>query len=299
MNSLTLEDLGLLGEEALKARLDSINNLVDFGFYVYPCFAITPFGCSCKLKHKNKKEWGKHPSGHASHKVASCDPRAKLWWIENPYDNIAINPEKSGFVVIDVDPRSGGHKSLEKFLSDCDVVLPKTVTTLTGVYETAEGESVRGFHLWFKAPENANFVQNLNHLGYEGVDVKYNGGVMAPPSRHSSGVTYEWAEELSPFEISFAELPDALTKKLTRKFRRPISVPIYEGNRVVGLHKLACRVAYRMGVETPEKAEAVLNVMLEYNASMVHPPLERFGADAAEKHILNAINWIAGQSDER
>jgi hypothetical protein len=78
-----------------------------------------------------------------------------------------------------------------------------------------------------------------------------------------------------------------------------LNSPLYEGNRVVGLYKLACQVAYRLGVETQEKENHVLALMLNFNSTMVHPPLELGGADAAEKHILNAIEWIAGQTDAR
>lgn len=321
MNIVTLEDLGLLSTKALEERLQAVCSLIDYGFYVYPCYAISPFGCSCKLKHKDKKEWGKHPTGHSSHKIASCDSRVKMWWVENPYDNVAINPQFSGCVVIDVDPRSGGHDSWIKFLEDFQIDIPNTVQTLTGVYTLPDGSTMRGFHLWFRVSEDKSFVQNLNHLGYEGIDIKYNGGVMAPPSNHSSGVSYEWAEGKSPLEIEIAELPTELELKIARKHKRLIptdqfvgyalpsspkesieellSTPLYEGNRVVGLYKLACQVAYRLGVETPEKENEVLSLMLDFNASMVHPPLELGGADAAEKHILNAIEWIVGQTNAR
>lgn len=322
MNKVTLGDLGILSTKALEERFRAVCSLIDFGFYVYPCYAISPFGCSCKLKHKEKKEWGKHPTGRSSHKIASRDPRVKTWWVENPYDNVAINPQFSGCVVIDVDPRSGGHNSWIKFLEDFQIEIPNTVQTLTGIYDLKDGSSMRGFHLWFRVTEDSGFVQNLNHLGYDGIDIKYNGGVMAPPSNHSSGVSYEWAAGNSPTEIDIAELPTELGKKIRRKQSRLfprdqfvgyalpsanpkesieqlLSTPLYEGNRVVGLYKLASQVAYRLGVETPEKEHKVLEIMLNYNASMVHPPLELGGADAAEKHILNAIEWIAGQTNDR
>lgn len=319
MTSLTLKDLGFLSQKEIKDRLDEVELLIQCGFHIYPCYAVFPTGCACKLKHKDKKEWGKHPTGRASHKIASCDPRAKEWWVDHPYDNVAINPQLSGCVVIDVDPRSGGHRSWIKFIEDFQIEIPSTVQTLTGVYPLDDGSSMRGFHLWFRVSEGSSFVQNLDSLGYQGIDIKYNGGVMAPPSKHSSGVSYEWAAGRSPSDLEIAALPTELAEKILRKQRRWIpseqivgyalpatpkesieellSAPLREGNRVVGLYKLTCQVAYRLGVETPEKEKQVLSTMLDFNASMVHPPLELGGADAAEKHILNAISWIWGQTN--
>jgi hypothetical protein len=321
MTSLTLKDLGLLSQDELAHRLDEVDLLIQCGFHIYPCYAVTPFGCACKLKHKDKKEWGKHPTGRSSHKTASSLPAVKLWWVENPYDNVAINPELSGCVVIDIDPRSGGHISWENFLKKHEIELPNTVMTLTGEYVTSENEKLRGYHLWFRVQEPASFIQNFTELGYEGIDVKYNGGVMAPPSRHASGVTYEWAPGKSPLDVEIAELPDPLLKLIRRKVGRSVrhsqsvgykypralasetveellSVPLLEGNRVVGLYKLTCRVAYRLGVNTPDKVQEVTNLMLHFNQTMVIPPLEGSGADNPDLHIRNAIDWIARNTDD-
>jgi hypothetical protein len=319
MTSLTLEDLGLLSQNALASRLNEVERLIKSGFYIYPCYAVTPYGCSCNLKHKDKKEWGKHPTGRASHKQASNSQNVKLWWIENPYDNVGINPELSGCVVIDIDPRSGGHIAWQDFLEKSEIEVPMTVKTLTGEYETADGQKLRGYHLWFRVRAGLSFIQNFTELGYEGIDIKYNGGVIAPPSRHSSGVTYEWATGQSPQDIEIAELPGELEQLILRKSRRHVhasevvgyeyprelatlsveqllSEPLHEGNRVVGLYKLTCRVAYRLGVSTSEEADAVAELMLNFNQNMVIPPLEVGGADCAEKHIRNAISWIAGNT---
>jgi hypothetical protein len=321
MTSLTLKDLGLLSQEELTNRLDEIQLLIQHGFHIYPCYAVFPSGCACKHNHKDKKEWGKHPTGRASHRTASSSPSGKLWWVENPYDNVAINPELSGCVVIDIDPRSGGHLSWERLLNKYKIELPNTVMTLTGEYLTSENETMRGYHLWFRVQEPASFIQNLSELGFEGIDIKYNGGVMAPPSRHSSGVTYAWASGKSPFDLEIAELPDALAQLIRRKTGRSLrhtqsvgykypralatesveellSTPILEGNRVVGLYKLTCRVAYRLGVNTPAMVEEVTNLMLNFNQTMVIPPLEGSGADSPDLHIRNAIEWIARNSDD-
>jgi hypothetical protein len=233
---------------------------------------------------------------------------------------VAINPELSGCVVIDIDPRSGGHISWEQFLMKHKIEIPQTVTTLTGEYLTDDNQTMRGYHLWFRVQEPGSFIQNFTELGYEGIDVKYNGGVMAPPSRHSSGVQYEWASGRSPFDVDIAELPEDFAQLIRRKAGRSLrytksvgykypsalatesveellSTPLHEGNRVVGLYKLTCRVAYRLGVSTPSMVEEVTNLMLNYNQTMVIPPLEGHGADSPDLHIRNAIEWIARNSD--
>lgn len=323
MTQISLSEIGYLTPRQVLDKCKSISSLLSNDFYVYPCHGVTIFGCGCGKAHSDPKEWGKHPSGGASSKLATIEPAAITWWLNNPLDNVAINPKMSGCVVIDIDPRSGGHLSWQRLIAEHGLEVPHTVKTLTGTTQFPDGSEMRGSHLWYKVKEGASFHGNLNHLGLYGIDIKHNGGVMAPPSRHGSGAIYEWGVAAAPNETAIADLPielEALIIKtpgipssknervgyaLPRSYSKLqveelLAEPLLEGHRVVGIYQLTCKVAYRLGVDTPEEQDEVLRIMLQYNSEKVHPPLGNDCFDHVERHIRNAISWVAscGGSNE-
>ena len=97
-----------------------------------------------------------------------------VWWEEWPEANIGIaTGELSGFVVFDADGPEGV-AVLESFN------LPATWVSRTS----------RGVHYFFKHPglPTSNRVKIRPKL-----DLRGDGGyVIAPPSRHASGLRYEW-----------------------------------------------------------------------------------------------------------
>ena len=72
----------------------------------------------------------------------------------------------SGLVVFDVDERSGGTPQ----------GFAPTLTVRTG----------NGFHFYYEVKDGATFPGKYR----QGVDIKYNGYVVAPPSIHPSGLVY-------------------------------------------------------------------------------------------------------------
>lgn len=322
MTSLRLADLGYRGPAEIDGRVAEIVALAELGFELYPCWGIGNNGCDCGKAHKDPKEWGKHPArGAATNLVTSKPDLARKWWAENWNDNVGANPMAMGAVVIDVDPRSGGHRSWPALLEELGMSAPITVTTITGEYSVGGSMRIRGHHYWFKAPEDSKYLANLDSLGYGGIDVKHNGGVLVPPSRHSSGVQYSWLQGRSPYEVQMVPIPEALNRLIQRpQFQNPkpreqvvgYRVPptrdsrsvrallgehLYEGGRAVGLYRLACRLAFRLGVETESKANVVRELLLDYNNSKVHPPLEWAAPDNAGYQIERAIQFVRWSRD--
>jgi len=123
------------------------------GWYVLP------------LNPKGKEPFTKYaPHGFKS---ATNDPNLAIkWWSAHPDLNIGIACAKSGLVVFDVDERSGGTTQ----------GLAPTLTIRTG----------NGFHFYYEAKADARFPGKLR----QGVDIKFNGYVVAPPSIHPSGEIY-------------------------------------------------------------------------------------------------------------
>lgn len=123
------------------------------------------------------------------------------WWRKWPTANIAvITGLASGVVVLDVDG-DPGLDSLRPY------EIPKTPRVRTG----------RGRHYYFRAPDAPLQTQQWPDL--LGVELKADGAyVVAPPSRHVSGVIYTWE---IPLDAGFAPCPDWLLERCQRRHDHP------------------------------------------------------------------------------
>jgi hypothetical protein len=114
---------------------------------------------------------------HGKDDATTDEEVIESWWRRWPEAIIGVRP-LAGFVVLDVDPRSGGDRSLRRLL-DRHGPLPETVVTRTGG---------GGLHIWLRCEKASRGKLAA------GIDVKTRAGyVIAPPSGHESGGRYEWA----------------------------------------------------------------------------------------------------------
>ena len=291
------------------------------GWKILPCHGLDDGGrCTCNGIHGEPKDVGKHPAIPEWNKRATDDPLViNNWWNTSPLNNIGVFCQPSGFIVIDIDPRSGGVESFEKLDELLDGALPNTVEALTGIY-TYNGRAERGRHLFFKVDDSEQFVGNLKANGLNGIDVKHNGYVMLAPSRHGSGVNYEWKPGHAPWEIEMAEAPEALLEVIRKKNRKSgsshsdgdwgwmgdldykgdrvdiakiLEEGIDEGSRAIDIYKLACALSNKYGVETPEKRLMVETLMIRFNYEKVRPPMELEGVNSLLMHVRRAMDFVA------
>jgi hypothetical protein len=117
------------------------------------------------------------------------------WWRRWPDANVGVvTGWVSGVVVLDVDPRHGGDRGLERLEARWGT-LPVTVESRTGG---------GGSHLWFQAPRGPVPSAVLA----PGVELKAEGGVVViPPSRHASGRVYAWRDGRGPDDLAPEILP--------------------------------------------------------------------------------------------
>jgi len=283
------------------------------GWKILPCHGIDDSGrCTCNGIHAEPKDIGKHPAiGEWNSRATDDQLVIHNWWTSSPLNNIGVFCSPSGFIVIDIDPRSGGIESFEKLDELLDGALPKTVEAYTGRY-TYNGKAERGRHLFFKVNADEAFVGNLKANGLNGIDIKHNGYVMLAPSRHGSGVNYEWRSGHAPWEIEMAEAPEALLEVIRKKSRKSTSSHsdgnwdwmqdleykgdrvdiatmleegIDEGSRAVDIYKLACALSNKYGVETPEKRLMIETLMIRFNYEKVRPPMELEGQNSLLMHV--------------
>jgi len=293
------------------------------GWKVLPCHGIVNGGrCTCNGNHAEPKDVGKHPSITEWNTRATDDAAIiERWWTTMPDGNVGVFCQASGFFVIDIDPRSDGVESFEKFQELVDGNLPPTVEAYTGEY-TYKGKVYRGRHLFYKCDSTEKLVGNLKAQGLPGIDVKHNGYVLVAPSRHFSGVNYEWVAGKAPWQIEVAEAPEELMQVLrTKAGRRSASTTlgdgewdwlggleyggerveidkmlqegIDEGSRAVDVYKLTCALANKFGVHNEAGKMAVETMMIRFNAEKVRPPLELEGQGGLLMHVRRAINFVA------
>lgn len=189
-----------------------IDDYVSRGWHAFPVHGIVGGVCTCNNLNCNSA--GKHPACDDGVKEATADSQElEAWFTKFPKHNIAIRTGKiSGLVVLDVDPDHGGTESLQSLIHKHGP-LPSTVCVQTG----SDGQ-----HYYFRYPQNRE-VRNRTAIK-PGVDVRGDDGyVVAPPSRHRSGGTYQWSEAGDPANVQIAELPAWLLELMVSRSGKPES----------------------------------------------------------------------------
>jgi hypothetical protein len=157
----------------------------SLGMAVMPLHSVDQFGaCSCRIAQC--KPVGKHPRTRHGVSDASTDEAIiRSWWSRWPDANIGVaTGSKSGIIVLDVDPRNGGDRTLDERVMQHGA-LPETVHVRTGG---------GGSHYYFRRAAHASTYHDP-----AGIDVLGDGGyVVAPPSATAS--PYEFHDCSSPFD---------------------------------------------------------------------------------------------------
>jgi putative DNA primase/helicase len=306
-----------------KERLKKATNwYAQQGWKILPCYGINDSGrCTCNGQHDEPKDVGKHPAiGDWNTRATNEEMVVQTWWNNSPEHNIGVVCQKSGFFVIDIDPRSGGIDSWDKFQELMEYDLPETVEAYTGAY-SYNGKNSRGRHIYYKVDENEKLIGNLKSLNLPGIDIKHNGYVLLAPSRHFSGVNYEWVEGKAPWQIPIADASEKLLSVLRKSGRRNTGTSlgdsdwasftgleyrgesvdiakfledgIDEGSRAVDIYKLACALANKMGVDTEYKRMAIETLMIRFNHEKVRPPMELEGPNSLLMHTRRAMDFVA------
>ncbi len=197
--------------------------------------------------------------------------RAKEYWEKWPEAGIGVVTD--GLIVLDFDAAHGGFDSLNQMIEKYGK-FPDT-----RVHQTGGG----GLHFIFRNTNGKDHRNTTNFAGYQGVDIRANGGyIVAPPSPHLSGNCYE---VLDNHEI--APCPEWLAELLSHRGKPvPLSefteaVVIAEGRRNASLASLAGAMR-RQGC-----SQAIIEkTLLETNTQQCNPPLP-------EKDVLRIAKSIS------
>lgn len=146
---------------------------------------------------------GKHPAERAGYQPKVYDD---LQYFEGYNVGVATG---QGLVVVDVDPRNGGHKTLQQWEADHGHFPP------TWIVETGGG----GRHFYFHTDRPVPSAR------FQGIEIQSDGHyVVGPTSHHESGRVYEWADEGHPELVPMAPLPEWLHAMIGNRHQQAVSV---------------------------------------------------------------------------
>ena len=254
----------------------------------------------------------KEPSTAHGHKDATTDAvQVARWWGMWPNANIGIatGAPSGGLLVIDLDVDEDRDEDGRRTLSEWEhshAELPETLSVVTG-----RG----GQHLWYRTDEPITCSQDDTEDKSVGVDIRANGGyVVAPPSAHPNGRSYEFEDwpwdspitEASLLVRGFVEHVRKLVAARKGEFKgadakktngsKPdgsvaFKAPdkLKEGARDRTLFRYACSERAR---NIPY--DVVLASVREYNRRHCEPPLD----DATVvKKVNSAFRYQAGMTE--
>ncbi len=158
---------------SLEAALD----YAQHGYFLYPIWHVNA-DRTCACGNRTCRTPGKHPLGILVPRGvdnATTDPQViRLWYQRHPYANIGIALEPSGLVSVAPDSVDWRAKFMRR-------QLPETWSFRSGGGDGHE-------HYLYRRPEGCPAHRICKSGEY---DIMSAGGVVAPPSRHSSGRRYE------------------------------------------------------------------------------------------------------------
>lgn len=271
---------------------------------VIPVNVLVNGVCSCS-RGETCAAPGKHPAiSDWTNRAFSTEQEVERWWSSHPHHNVGVvTGEASGIVVIDVDPRNGGFESLDQL----EQVLPGGPLPVTLTAETGGG----GRHYFFKC--DRPITKGPLSADFPGIDVQANGAqVVVPPSRHSSGRRYAWAdgqrgnEELAPVPVGLLALLEARGSGGGGSGGRKVDLDaviaqgkVPEGTRNDTVYAFACRQARRSGVgrpggDKPENVNEVIAGVTGFNVTFCSPPL---GKDELMVIINSALDFVKSNPD--
>jgi hypothetical protein len=273
------------------------------GCAVFPLHTVDDDRCSCgKLAGKGAdrcEDAGKHPIAHlARNGVKNATKDASIvrdWWERCPDANIGLATGKvGGVVVIDIDPRHGGDRTL--------AALEAKHGKLPTCAEVATGGG--GRHLFFAPDLQPVRNDSGGRLLGAGVDVRGEGGyVVAPPSIHRTGAAYRWTIPLDmqsrtimpSWMLAYLRTADngsgadgpARRARPRSYWRQLAKIGVSEGQRNDTLARYAGRLL-RLGLDFEESVD----LLLCWSATRCKPPL-------SEQEVVKTVRSIAAAEARR
>jgi hypothetical protein len=182
--------------EQLAARKETLRwalVYVDLGWSIIPLWSVDK-NSKCLCHRKDCPSPGQHPHNRLApsgiEDATKDREKVKLWFASNDLNIGILTGPESGLVVLDVDLKEGGNKSLTM------------LETRYGQFETIEAVTCDGgMHLVMQYPKGQRISNWINKLA-PGLSVRGIGDyIVACPSRHANGRRYQWKDDPAVVEL--------------------------------------------------------------------------------------------------
>jgi len=197
----------------------------------------------------------------------------RKWWAKWPWAAIGIALDASGLIGVDVDKRGNGIQHWDEIVDERHIDT-NTVTCFTGG---------GGKHFYYKAPRDI-IIPNSKDKNASGIEIKSNGYLIAPPSKHHSGNTYCWELSSSPENCELLPFPEQLINLIKSQSlavnTKKIDNVIPEGQRNSTLTSFAGAMRRRNG-----QFNEIYAALKEMNENRCQPPLPDKEVQAIAKGI--------------
>jgi RecA-family ATPase len=159
----------------------------QIGWAVFPVWSCDQFGnCRCP-KGTSCKTPGKHPHRLAPHghlDATTDEITIRNWYESDLGAGIGVACDRSKLVVLDIDPRNGGHETLAVIDKENNLFVSNCV---------ADTQSGGEHRIFFQSKPNVKFPSTLG----PGLDIKFRGYICVEPTVGPSGF-YKWRDGLKP-----------------------------------------------------------------------------------------------------
>lgn len=155
----------------------------------------------------------KLPATKNGWKDASINPQTiNNWFSRRPELNVGISLAQSHLVVVDIDTHDGidGHDAIPLIEREFGCSMDASVVQLT---------PTGGEHRIFSNPNGLKFPGRFFSDDKRGIDLKYNGYIVAYPSTRSdcSGQRYEWEASGDPLDENSPAMPTAIPPVIAKR----------------------------------------------------------------------------------
>lgn len=181
---------------------------LDAGMRLIPLYPIVNGKCGCV--NPDCEAIGKHPlrSSWTTQSLVEITTVEEVWIDVYGCNGLGWALDED-HIIVDVDPRNGGFKSLDKLQIDLKIDL---FDLCGAIVKTGGG----GWHFYFKK-DSADVMGWKLPDAYRGIDIKQGGGfVVTAGSIHVSGADYEWHSAAKSDLKNLSSVPIQISSLLSK-----------------------------------------------------------------------------------
>lgn len=236
----------------------------SLGYAIIPLHWVKPDG-SCSCNRIDCDSVGKHPLGEHGASDPMTNPElVTAQWDKYPNANIGIVAGASRLCIIDLDSQNAEDHFVDQ--SDMD--------TIVAINAAPISKTGKGRHIIFADP-SGDYGPSVGKNTELGIDIRAGVSyIVAPPSTHQNGATYEWLQNAPPAQapIVTAWLHEYITRRSRHKAEVILDdgVDIPQGARNQTLFELGYSMRHKGFTQ-----EAIEAALLTMNATKTEHPLSQ------------------------